>query len=89
MVGPGIVIDKKTQKKMKKAHKKSHKHHKHGKVSVLWSLAGDGTLFRGTRGDQELRKGIHSLWAREMAIMSLWQMQVVFPLCKRILLKAV
>lgn len=48
MVGPGIVIDKKTKKKMKKAHKKPHKHHKHGKVSVLWSLAGEGAPFRGT-----------------------------------------
>ncbi|MEJ1271186.1 poly(rC) binding protein 2 [Cricetulus griseus] len=31
MVGPGMVIDKKTRKKMKKAHKKIHKQHKHGK----------------------------------------------------------
>ncbi|XP_054942309.1 proline-rich protein 13-like [Physeter macrocephalus] len=33
MVGPGMVIDKKMQKKMKKAHKKKQKHHKHGKHS--------------------------------------------------------
>ncbi|XP_057560565.1 proline-rich protein 13-like [Hippopotamus amphibius kiboko] len=33
MVGSGIVIDKKMQKKMKKAHKKKQKHHKHGKHS--------------------------------------------------------
>jgi hypothetical protein len=66
MVGPGIVIDKKTRKKMKKAHKKSHKHHKHGKVSVIWSLAGEGAPFRGTRGDQELGKDFHGLWAQAM-----------------------
>ncbi|KAI5237747.1 Anti-Muellerian Hormone Type-2 Receptor [Manis pentadactyla] len=33
IVGPGMVMDKKMQKKMKKAHKKMHKHHKHGKHS--------------------------------------------------------
>ncbi|XP_045402469.1 proline-rich protein 13-like [Lemur catta] len=33
MLGPGVTMDKKMQKKMKKAHKMMHKHHKHGKHS--------------------------------------------------------
>lgn len=51
-----MAIDKKTRKKMKKAHKKMHKQHKHGKVSFLWSLAGEGVSFRGT--------GVSRAWGR-------------------------
>ncbi|KAB0384100.1 hypothetical protein FD755_006017 [Muntiacus reevesi] len=31
MVGPGMVTDKRMQKKMKNTHKKKQKHHKHGR----------------------------------------------------------
>uniref|UniRef100_A0A8C9LZ70 Uncharacterized protein n=1 Tax=Piliocolobus tephrosceles TaxID=591936 RepID=A0A8C9LZ70_9PRIM len=38
MVGPGVIVDKKIQKKMKKAHKKMYKHYKHHKHGKHYSF---------------------------------------------------